>query len=327
MKNILILFAALILLSCAPKISTEVMMPAKSPDATKLRRVIVFPFQGNYGKNATPAVENVLSSVYISGERYFTLLDRENLNKLMKEQKFQMSAADMDTIVRFGKLIGAEGIYTGTANSKVDGNRYFEQRTRCSKSGKSCWEVKVACLRKTAELVLEPKLVNVSTSEIMYADSIMRKAEDSKCDDDSYALMSDNELKNKVFTEAIDEFRKNVAPYGLTMKLEIMTDTDGITDNEARNMLKVGVEFAEAGRIDRACDIWSHGYTANPSSLSLTYNMGLCQEVSGNFSEALGLYQKADSLTSKPNKMIGLALTRVSEMMQNSNALMEQMHP
>lgn len=66
----------------------------------------------NIGEYAQSAVEDTITN--IGG---LDVYNRANLEKVMKEQQFQMVAADPDTAVSLGKLAGVQYIITGTVDN------------------------------------------------------------------------------------------------------------------------------------------------------------------------------------------------------------------
>jgi len=120
-------------------------------------------------------------------------------------------------------------------------------------------------------------------------------------------------------------FRKDIAPYYVTEEIRIMDSTDGIEVKEAKDKLKDGVEFADKGRIDAACERWGAARILAPSSVSLLYNLGVCAESRGDAEAAQALYLQADRIYGKPDDDIALALNRVSATIKNRKKLEEQL--
>ena len=67
----------------------------------------------------------------------------------------------------------------------------------------------------------------------------------------------------------------------------------------------------EKGKVERACEIWNDLSRTNPNAPQLTYNIGLCHEISGDYEEALNLYGKATRLVKKPDDMFEDGIYRV----------------
>jgi hypothetical protein len=329
-------FVFLIILSifsvgCAPKITTTMVVPAKSAEAGDLRSVAVLPIQGNYGSNITASVESVIASAEVNGVKYFTVADRQNLDKIMSEQKLQVSGVvDLDTVVEFGRLSGVVGIYTGTANYASKDSHYRETRSKCvskDKDGKCLRysEYPVNCVRRWLELVFIPKLIDVSTSRVRYTERITHAVEASRCSDSEYPIASAEELAKKAEVDVLNYFRYAIAPYAVKVRLSVMTDTYGITSKEGKELLSSGIDFAKAGRMDRACELWNQGRTQHPYSIAFAYNSGLCYEAKDQPSQALGLYNVADKLSVKPEAMINEALERIKNRISDQERLKKQL--
>jgi len=330
MKKLIACAALAALMGCAPKVTTSVLMPSKADGISSLRNVAVLPFSGSYGTQLTPSAENVLVTAEVNGVRYFTVADRQNLNRVISEQKLQISGiTDDNTAVKLGRLAGVQGIFTGTAESTVSSSNYTESRTKCSGSdskGKciSYYDYTVVCTRKKAAITFIPKLIDVSTAQVVYSDKIYGDAEDKRCMDSGVALLSDYELLKSAENSVMYEFRTQVAPYSANIKLTLLTDKSGL-DGDGKDLLKSAQKFAEANRLDRACAIWQEGAAKYPESPSFLYNLGLCREAEAKYEEAQELYKKADAQTDEPDKVIGSALERIKQRIEQQGRLKEQL--
>lgn len=330
MKKLLVCAALAALLGCAPKITTSVLMPSKADGISSLRNVAVLPFAGNYGTQITPSAENVLVTAEVNGSRYFKVADRQNLNRVISEQKLQVSGiTDEIAAVKLGRLVGVQGIFTGTADSSVGSSNYTETRTKCAGSdskGKctSFYDYTVVCTRKKATITFIPKLIDVSTAQVVYSENITGEAEDKRCQDSGIGLLSDYELLKSAENSAMDEFRTQVAPYTANVRLTLLTDKRGL-DGDGKDLLKSAQKFAEAERLDRACAMWQEGAAKYPQSPSFLYNLGLCRETEAKYEEALELYMKADSQTDKPDKVISAAIIRAKQRIADTDRLKKQL--
>jgi curli biogenesis system outer membrane secretion channel CsgG len=330
MKKLLACAALAALFGCAPKVTTSVLMPSKTDGISSLRNVAVLPFSGSYGTQLTPSAENVLVTAEVKGVRYFKVADRQNLNRVISEQKLQVSGiTDESTAVKLGRLVGVQGIFTGTAESSVSSSNYVETRTKCAGSdskGKctSFYDYTVVCTKKKAAIVFFPKLIDVSTAQVVYSDKITGESEDDRCQDSGIALLSDYELLKSAVNSAMNEFRTQVAPYSTNVKLTLLTEKDGL-DGDGKDLLKSAQKFAEANRMDRACAMWQEGAAKYPESPSFLYNLGLCRETEAKYEEALELYMKADAQTDKPDKIIGAAIIRAKQRIADTDRLKKQL--
>ncbi len=337
---ILALSAFLGVTGCATKVRINMLKPASYHQASLTKTVAVLPFDGPGGSEFAAEMEGVLSGINIDDKQYFTLVDRSSIGKMMDEMKLSQSGfVDQSTAARIGKMVGAQGIYSGVVSvSGCETTRYREQRRTCEewekkkdKEGRTydgdCirWKTySVNCTKRVANFAATPKLIEVATGKVVYSKTLSSTANSAGCDDRTQPK-GENELMDQVKGNIKSEFRKDIAPYYVTEEIRIMDATDGIEVKEARDKLKDGVEFADKGRIDAACERWGAARILAPSSVSLLYNLGVCAESRGDAEAAQSLYLQADKIYGKPDDDIALALNRVSTAIKNRKKLEEQL--
>ena len=136
---ILVLSALLGVTGCATKVRINMLKPASYHQASLTKTVAVLPFDGPGGSEFAAEMEGVLSEINIDDKQYFTLVDRSSLGKTMNELKLSQSGfIDQGTAARIGRMVGAQGIYTGFVSvSGCETTRYREQRQACEE-----WEKK-----------------------------------------------------------------------------------------------------------------------------------------------------------------------------------------
>jgi len=341
-RGIILAMLALLFLStgCATKIKINMLQPAQYHDASLTKRVAVLPFDGPGGAEIASEFEVILGGVLINNTPYFSLVDRAAIDKIISEMKFSQSGlVDQSTAARIGKMVGAQGIYTGavTVNKAVD-NPYTQRRQECAqrqirydKDGRSSegpcirWRYfNVNCTRRVANFAVSPKLIDVSTGKILYSRNLDGYADSAGCDDGRPAS-SEMELLEKAKGIAKMKFRVDVAPFYVTREIALMDSTDGIDSSEAKDKLKRGIDYADKKRMDQACELWGEANRLSPNSLSLVYNLGVCAESRGEFDKAISLYRQADKLLGKPDDDISKALNRVTESLQNQKRLTEEL--
>lgn len=336
----LIISSFLVLTGCATKVRVNMLQPATFHEASLTKAVAVLPFSGRDGRDFAAELEGVLGSVNIDDKQYFTLVDRASLDKIIDEMKFSQSGLiDQKTAARIGKMVGAQGIYTGVVTvSKSSSSTYREERRECrererkyDKDGKpyegSCirWRnYHVNCTKRTANFAATPKLIDVSTGRIVYSRNLAGTANSSGCEDRTLPA-EEQELMTKSKNQVKNQFRKDVAPYYVTTEITLMDSTDGIESKEAKAKLKAGIEYADKGRIDSACELWGAARILAPTSYAILYDLGVCAESRGDVEAALALYKQADKQLGKPDEDITLALNRVSAAVKNRKKLEEQL--
>src|SRR5262245_19202750 len=106
---------------------SQVLLPAKSHEASQVKRVAILPFSG--ASDISNEVEAMLVYTRVQGQPYFTVVERTALNKVMKEQAIALSGAvDETTAARVGKLVGAEGVILGVVKTDMAHKPYEETR-------------------------------------------------------------------------------------------------------------------------------------------------------------------------------------------------------
>jgi tetratricopeptide (TPR) repeat protein len=254
-------------------------------------------------------------------------------------QLSQSGMVDQKTAAKLGKLIGAQGIYTGIVlQNNYNDSRYQEKRSSCiqhetkrDKDGNiyrgACisWRnYNVRCNKRVASFAVAPKLVEVSTGKILYSRNLSATAESAGCED-TKPVQSEYVLIEKAKESVKKDFRRDIAPYYVTREIKLMDSTDGIDSPEAKDKFKSGLAYADKGRMDNACELWGEARNLAGNSPALLYNLGVCAESRGDLDAALSLYKQADKKLGKPDDDISLALNRVSEAVKNKEKLREQL--
>lgn len=330
----------LIFSGCATKVRINMLQPAQYHDASLTKAVAVLPFSGPEGREFAAELESVLSGIGIDDKQYFTLVDRASLDKVLSEMKFSQSGlVDEKTAVKLGKLVGAQGIYTGVVNrNNYDDSRYTERRQTCTQyeqrrdkdgnlyqGGCLRWRTyTVRCTKRVATFAVTPRLVDVTTGRVIYSRNLSALKSSSGCED-TRPVQSDMVLLEQAKEQVKQEFRRDIAPYYVTREIRLIDSTDGIESKEAKDKLKRGMEYADKGRMDNACELWGEARNIAPGSYALLYNLGVCAESRGDLDAALSLYKQSDKILGKPDEDITLALARVNESIKNRSKLKEEL--
>jgi Flp pilus assembly protein TadD len=328
---------------CAPiKTTTVLQMPAGNSDAARMRRVAVLPFESRRGHDITANVQQALVSTNVGDRPYFVVVERQELTRALSEMRLQSSpVVDPSTAAKLGKFIGAEGIYLGAlSRNDIDHGTYQESRWRCLQyemvkdkrgqlvQGSRCLQdqtYNVQCQRRIATFAFIPKLVEVQSATVKYQREVVGKAQTQACSDATQGLTPDGQLLQQAQEQAMAQFRKDIAPWTTTASVALLDTTDGIANPVAKEKLSSGLSFAKASRMDRACELWAEAGSLEAKSPAITYNQGVCREVSGDLTGALELYTRADRMLSKPDTTVGDALKRVNAAMDNQRKAQGQM--
>ena len=279
-RRLLILLAFLVLFpGCAAKVKLNMLQPAQYHQASLTKNIAVLPFEGKKGREMSSEIEATLAGINIDNKQYFNIVDRASLDKVVNELKFsQSSLTDPNSAIEVGKMVSAQGIYTGmvtTLNSKD--SHFREERQECaqheikrdSKGNESegnCirWrKYQVGCTKRDVTVGVTPKLVEVSTGKIIYSKNLTGTASSSGCED-RQPPTGEAELFGIAKKQIKAHLRKDVAPYYVTVEVKLMDSTDGIEGNGAKENLDRGIDAARNGRIDMACELWGAARIQSP---------------------------------------------------------------
>lgn len=338
MRNLLpyyFLIAISILISgCALKAEVVKIAPAKDGEIMKYRKVAVLNFTtdnatGNKGAGAyASAFEKELASVTVGGKKVFTVIDRSNIDKILKEQKFQMTMTDEDSALELGKILGVNAIWTGTAAEDYSKDSWYETDFYCAEyDNGSCISYRhysYKCIGQDLALNIMPKLTDVSTTKVIYSNSFKGRTGSKKCAS-NLGEVNRGDLWNQAIKMVLEQFRQEIAPYTVKATVEFMTSASHINTKEGKKLLKNGIEFFKNKRIDKACELWKKGAEISPISISLNYNAGICAEIEGNYKEAVEKLIYTENIRKKYNKTISEALNRNKENVINQETVQKQL--
>jgi len=266
-------------------------------------------------------------------------VDRGSLDKVMNEMKLGMTGiVNEETAAQVGKVVGAKGIYTGTINtSSVQDELYSEKRQTCAfsrtvtdstgRKTQECtnwYDTQVSCTKRTAAFSFTPRLIGVESGRIVFSNTYANSVEVKVCADDGKGLDDGTAMQRKVQETVMQLFRMDVAPYYVTMTFTLKDSAADIASDAAKAKLRDGLTFAKADQMDRACPVWREAKALAPSSITLMYNVALCDETEDRPHEALALYRQIDKALTSPDELITTGLARVNAQIENRKKLAGQ---
>ena len=228
---------------------------------------------------------------------------------------------DPATAARFGKQIGAQGVYFGDV-TRAEINQKTSRGTerycaRYNSSGRKCRQQatrSVTCYDRTASVTLVPRLVDVESSQVVYRGLHTGEAKSSSCGSDSGR--PDNELMADAILAAVNAVLVDVAPRDQAVRVKLMNEPSALTDAYAAEFSR-GMAFANEQRMDRACQIWGDlNLRSSRIDNALLFNIAVCHEISGNHGEALGLLEQVDYHLDLPDQSVNEALARLRATLQ-----------
>lgn len=323
MQKIILLFVSTFVMymmsGCAQKVTIRALEPAEIDRAAATKKVAVSNFN-NDRVGLSGKIEAKLSRFKIDNKSYFTIISRNDFNKIVEEQKIQNSGlVDSQTVVDIGNLIGAEAIISGNVGRVTSSDSHFyEQRIRCAdKKCKTFNYYNVRCKKRIIGLSAELRMVDVARGDIIYADTMNESAVYKHCSDDSHAIPSQEIVAQNLADLISNNFVNKLTPHYRNFRVELLDEGDLDYSDEQEQLLEVALTYIEQGRLDKAerflIDLID---STRAQSYVAFYNLGVVKEAEGKYIEAKEYYENADNLMIEPVKEINAAVLRINSLIQ-----------
>ncbi len=330
-KTILLFTTTLFILfisGCAQKVNMRALEPAEIDRAAATKKIAVTNFN-NDRIGLSGKIEAKLARFRIDNKSYFTIVSRNDFNRIVEEQKIQNSGlVDQETVVEIGNLIGAQAIISGNVGRVTSQDSYFyEGRSRCA--DKKCKELvyyKVQCKKRVVGLSAELRMVDISQGDIIYADTMNRSATYKHCSDDRRALPS-REMAAQDLAESIaNSFIYKLTPHYRNFRVALLEDPDLDYNDKQEKLLEVSLAYIEQGRFDKAEQFLVELIDSTDSqSYVAFYNLGVVKEAEGNYAEAKEYYENADNLMVEPVEEINAAVIRINSLIEKRKQTQAQL--
>ncbi len=331
LKTLFYMFTVLLFSACSQKITIKALNPAEVGDMADKKKIAISRFKNDkYGLSGK--IESEIASQRLDDTRYFTLVSRKDLSKVMKEQKLQSSEMlDETTASRVGKLIGAQAIVSGeiASASAVYGNHY-ENRMRCLKyvKNKGCVQFKhyrVLCKSIKASVSANINILDIESGLIIYGDAISKEYSRSSCYGN---VLSKTQAIDRLTSKIASEFVHKLTPHYIYFNVGLLDEIEleHVTDTQEQTF-EYSLEYIEAGRFDKAERILKNLLDElDGKSFVVAYVLGVVYEAKANYESAKKMYYLADELTMKPIEEINVALLRIDRSIVNRDEAREQMN-
>lgn len=305
-----------------------IQKPAKYPQAGELKRVAVVAPAGEAGDAFVDSFERILTSIKVGGQPYFTVVARSDLEQVMREQGLgRSSSIQQGTAARLGRVLGVDGIYIpNIVEHDVVSSPYKPPNQPTAK-----------CTKKTATFKAVPKLVDVETGQIVYAEEIGGMREQRNCESGGGFLdggisslkgqigigghTDETSMMGDIIQAAMVDFATDVAPVACNKKMNIMDNSYGLSSEVTADEFVGAVEFMKSGRYDRACPAWQSLEQRGEQAVALFNNLSLCAEIEDDLVAARQYCSKADQLLTRPDENINLCLESTSKRLAETAAL------
>ncbi len=329
-KNIYLLLISLGLIfinGCAQKVGMKALEPAQVDRVSNTKKITVTNFK-NDSIGLSNKIEADLAGFSIEGKNYFTIIGRNDFNKILTEQKLQNSGlVDPKTATEVGQLIGAEAIISGNVGRATAEDTYFyEKRSRCA--DKKCTKLvyyNVRCKKRIVGLSAEIRIVDVEKGDIIFADTLDDSNVYKHCSDDQRIIPSTEIVAQKLARDIASKFTYKLTPHYRHFDVSLLEDPDIDYTDKQEELLKVSLEYIEKGRYEKAEVLLKRLVDATASQSYVPfYNLGVISEARGKYNEAKEYYTYADNLMVEPVDEINDAVVRIDKLIKRRDKTRQQ---
>ena len=257
-------------------------------------------------------------------------MSRKDFDAILAEQKLQNSGLlGPAKAVKIGKITGVQAIVAGRVGSITSQDSYFfEKHTHCL--DKECHKTiaeDVRCMKRIVGLAAEIRIVDVERSEVIYANAWHKKKTFKHCIDDGDALPSATMVAQDLASVIAGDFVYKLTPHYRTFEVELLDEPDLDYTEQEERLLEASLKYIEQKRYDKAQSLLARlvDLTGQKSYVPL-YNLGVIQEVQGNFERAREYYKHADNLMIEPVDEINEAVVRIENLIANKKKSLEQIN-
>ncbi|CAI6149175.1 MAG: hypothetical protein SPLUMA2_SPLUMAMAG2_00922 [uncultured Sulfurimonas sp.] len=331
MRNYLGLSLVILLLlnGCAQKVAIKALEPAEVDRVANTKKITVTNFSHD-SVGLSRKIEANLSKFRIDDKKYFTLVSRNDFDKILKEQRVQNSGlVDPKTVVEVGQLIGAEAIINGNVGRVTSSDSYFyETRSRCAdKECKKYIKYKVRCKKRIIGLSSELRIVDVAQGDVIFADTFSDTAVYKKCSDDERVLPSREIAAQRLARSMASRFTYKLTPHYRHFEVALLDDPDLDYTDKQEELLEVSLEYVEQRRYDKAEKLLIRLVDATGSQSYVPfYNLGVISEARGKYGDAKEYYEYADDLMVAPVEEINEAIVRIDRLIVKRERTREQIN-
>jgi curli biogenesis system outer membrane secretion channel CsgG len=294
-KNLLVnvLILSLFLFGCATtKVRFERLNKARR-DIRGLRRLAVLDFQSYGGRPESGRAASDLLVSGLLGPEFYEIIERQRIDDIIAEHKFNLSGMVSDTTVRkMGQLLGVDAVICGT----VTGYKVENQRGYTTTPGRYDKETGVYAppqkryyTIKSGNVAVSYRMINIETGQIIAAKSNSQSYSKKRYDNALFRLPSDDTILNDLLKKVTAQFVAEISPHYVNKKRKL-------EKGKKSYHTKQGVHYAKLGLWDAAAGEWQKAIEKDPQDAWAHNNLGITYEKQGEINKAKREYQKASEL-------------------------------
>jgi tetratricopeptide (TPR) repeat protein len=244
----------------------------------------------------------------------YDIAERSQLLKIIEEQK--LSAAGFvndDQLVQLGNMLGVQAFLMGSLNYSNRDSDYQENREK-KQNGKKVTE-KVPCQRREVQVSVRARIISAETGQVLGSTESSKQLKKESCRDSYTTLPSLIEMMDTVIQAASTDVANYIAPHFEQQNYEMAK----LKGDKYKDKGDKAAELAENYDIDEAYVIYKAIVDQDPYNPEALYNVGIVNEVVGNYQKAQEYYNMALQLKDEGDYQKGLR--RVDKMVSLAQSL------
>jgi len=337
--------AAVLMTGCAQKVQIKALAPAKVGEMASKKKVAIVDFKGDEKTKLSSKIEAQIAKHELDKKRYFTVLNRKDMDKVLKEQKLQASElTDEKSVVKVGKILGAQALINGDVTSSAESGHYVEDKEKCLQYYKDSGECaryryyKVQCKTLNASVSATISIVDMEDAHVIYSDTLSKEYSGDSCKDgdknfglvvldkDSVPILGKQQAITRLTDQIANEFVYKLTPHYIYFQVTLLDEIEFDVSDQQAKMLEIALENIKQGRLDKAEKILSKLSTElEGKSYVVNYDLGVVKEALGDFEAAKKLYKQADEAMLEPIPEVNAAVIRIDKLISQRDEATRQM--
>ncbi|MFH1352756.1 MAG: CsgG/HfaB family protein [bacterium] len=270
-----------------------IMQPAEV-NLKNFKKIAIGDITGTGAENFT----DELTQALFNCDR-FEVLDRQNLDRIMKEHHFDLAGVvDETTAAQIGKFIGAAALVFGRVSLYKYGEEVVYSDSKDYKTGiVTRYYYRIGEANVTANL----RVTDLTTGKILAVKNIAEKSTvKSSASKGTPEDIDKDGLLAKTREAVVNRFMKMIAPYQVNLKVQFLVD------NKMPELGR-GINVAKAGELKEAADafkevIKKYAGTSEFKIDKAHYNLGLTLVLMNEYKEGIEELKKAIKIN--PNQKL-----------------------
>lgn len=235
----------------------------------------------------------------------YSIIEREEIKRVLKSKNIVLSNLNESEILTLGKELGVDAILAGNLSYSSTDERNITRYT--TKDG----VVKVTHhLTRTTSLEVRMKIFSIASGEFIgqkSARSSYKDSSSSKTPPKSNAVKSSSKLAEFGCERVAYSLSNYIAPYYYSNTFTF----ERVKNKKFKQRIKDATEYLKLKELDKAYQMYSAIYEVDPYNAELVFNMGILNEVVGNYSKAKELYGVAVNMDASNDAYVkGLSRTK-----------------